>query len=45
VEQYLKPGIAAPMLQQQAMRRSDTEAAQQMQIAKLALLAKSRGPQ
>jgi len=44
-EQYLKPGIAAPMLQQQAMRRSDTEAAQQMQIAKLALLAKSRGPQ
>jgi transposase InsO family protein len=43
-EQYLKPGIAAPMLQQQAMRRSDTEAAQQMQNAKLALLAKSRGP-
>jgi len=44
-EQCLKPGIAAPMLQQQALRRSDTEAAQQMQIAKLALLAKSRGPQ
>jgi len=44
-EQYLKLGIAAPMLQQQAMRRSDTEAAQQMQTAKLALLAKSRGPQ
>lgn len=43
-EQHLKPGIAAPMLQQQAMRRSDTEAAQQMQKAKLALLAKSRGP-
>jgi transposase InsO family protein len=44
-EQYLKPGIAAPMLQQQAMRRSDTEAAQEMQKAKLALLAKSRGHQ
>ena len=44
-EQYLKPGIAAATLQQQAMRRSDTEAAQQMQIAKLALLSKSRGPQ
>lgn len=42
-EQYLKPGIALPMLQSQAMRRSDTEAAQQMQIAKLALLAKARG--
>jgi hypothetical protein len=42
-EQYLKPGITAPMLQQQAMRMSDTEAAQQMQKAKLALLAKSRG--
>jgi len=42
-EQHLKPGITAPMLQQQAMRRSDTEAAQQMQKAKLALLAKSRG--
>ena len=43
-EQYLKPGIAVPMLHQQAMRRSDTEAALQMQKAKLALLAKSRGP-
>ena len=43
-EQYLKPGITAPMLQRQAMRMSDTEAAQQMQKAKLALLAKSRGP-
>lgn len=44
-EQYLKPGIAARLLQQQAMRRSDTEAAQQMQKAKLALLAKARGSQ
>ena len=43
-EQHLKPGITAPMLQRQAMHRSDTEAAQQMQKAKLALLAKSRGP-
>jgi hypothetical protein len=43
-EQYLKPGITAPMLQRQAMRMSDTEAAQQMQKTKLALLAKSRGP-
>jgi transposase InsO family protein len=42
-EQYLKLGITAPGLQQQAMRMSDTEAAQQMQKAKLALLAKSRG--
>lgn len=44
-EQHLKPGITAPMLQQQAMRMSDTEAAQQMQKAKLPLLAKSRGAQ
>ena len=43
-EQCLKLGITAPMLQQQAMRKSDTEAAQEMQKAKLALLAKSRGP-
>ena len=42
-EQHLKLGITVPMLQQQAMRMSDTEAAQQMQKAKLALLAKSRG--
>src|SRR5216683_241003 len=41
-EQYLKPGITALMLGQQALRMSDTEAAQQMQKAKLALLAKSR---
>jgi transposase InsO family protein len=43
-EQYLKPGISVLLLQQQAMRRSDTEAAQEMQRAKLALLAKSRRP-
>ena len=42
-EQHLKVGITAPMLQQQALRMSDTEAAQQMQKAKLALLTKSRG--
>ena len=42
-EQYLKAGITAPALQQQALLRSDTEAAQRMQNAKLALLAKSRG--
>ena len=43
-EQYLKPGITASMLHQQAMRRSDTEAARELQKAKLVLLAKSRGP-
>ncbi len=43
-EQHLKPGITTLMLGQQAMRMSDTEAAQQMQKAKLALLAKARGP-
>ena len=43
-DQRLKPGITTRMLQQQALRRSDTEAAQEMQKAKLALLAKSRGP-
>jgi hypothetical protein len=43
-EQYLKPGITASMLQQRAMGMSDTEAALLMQKAKLALLAKSRGP-
>lgn len=42
-EQHLKVGTTAPMLQQQALRMSDTEAALQMQKAKLALLAKSRG--
>jgi hypothetical protein len=43
-EQHLKPGITTLMLGQQAMRMSDTEAAQQMQKAKLALLAKARSP-
>ena len=42
-EQHLKPGITQPLLQQQALRMSDREAAQQMQKAKLALLVKARG--
>lgn len=42
-EQYLKPGITAGLLQQQATRRSDTAAAELMQKAKLALLARCRG--
>ena len=42
-EGYLKPGITAALLQQQATRRSDTEAAEQMQKAKIALLARCRG--
>jgi hypothetical protein len=37
-EQFLKPAVTAPLLRQQAMRRSDTEAAQQMQQAKAAVL-------
>jgi hypothetical protein len=37
-EQFLKPGMTAPQLHQQASRRSDTEAAQQMQQAKATLL-------
>jgi len=41
-EQHLKPGITPPLLQQQALRMSDMEAAQQMQKAKLALLVKAR---
>ena len=41
-QQYLKPGITEPMLQQQAARISDTEAARRMQKAKLALLAQCR---
>jgi len=41
-EQYLKPGITAQMLQQQATRSSDTQAAQQMQKAKTALLTRCR---
>jgi transposase InsO family protein len=42
-ERYLKPGITAAYLINQAGRMSDTEAAQQMQKAKQALLAKTRG--
>src|SRR5258708_12608594 len=43
-EQYLKLGITAPMLQQQAMRKSDTEAAHDIQKANLALLPNSQPP-
>ena len=42
-QQYLKAGLSAEILRQQAQRSSDTEAARQMQKAKLALLAKCRG--
>jgi hypothetical protein len=42
-EQFLKPGVTAQALRQQAIRRSDTEAAQQMQQAKATLLAPRRG--
>ncbi len=41
-KQYLKPGVTAAMLQQQAQRMSDTEAARRMQKAKLQLLTKCR---
>ncbi len=41
-EQHLKPGITRAYLESQAQRRSDTEAARQMQKAKAVLLAKSR---
>ncbi|MGH8647431.1 MAG: DDE-type integrase/transposase/recombinase [Gammaproteobacteria bacterium] len=41
-QQYLKKGITADLLQREALRRSDTEAAQRMQAAKTALLSKSR---
>ena len=37
-EQFLKPGVTAPILHQQATRRSDTEAAQQMQRANATML-------
>ena len=43
-EQYLKPGMSAIRLNQQAARHSDTEAAQQMQKAKLELLKRVRLP-
>ena len=39
---YLKPGITEQRLRSQARQKTDTEAAQQMQKAKLALLARSR---
>ena len=39
---YLKPGITEQLLEQEALRRSDTQAARRMQKAKLALLARSR---
>lgn len=42
-EKYLKPGITAGMLEHQAGRMTDLEAAQRMQKAKIALLAQSRG--
>jgi transposase InsO family protein len=44
-QQYLKEGIRAELLQQQARRMSDTEAARQMKKAKLELLGKCRGKQ
>jgi len=40
--QHLKPGISPGLLQQQSSRMSDTEAALQMQKAKLILLKKCR---
>jgi hypothetical protein len=42
-EQHLKPGITRVYLADQAQRMSDTEAARQMQKAKLALLERTRG--
>jgi len=42
-QQYLKEGISPKVLQQQALRMSDTEAARQMRKAKLELLEKCRG--
>ena len=41
-EQFLKPGVTAPILRQQATRHSDTEAAQQMQQAKAAVLTQGQ---
>ena len=41
-QQYLKPGITAELLHRRAARLSDTEAARQMQNAKIALLAQCR---
>jgi len=39
---YLKEGIQPEMIERQARRNSDTQAAQQMQKAKLALLTRCR---
>jgi len=44
-QKYLKPGITQQWLEQEALRRSDTQAARRMQKAKLALLARSRTTQ
>jgi transposase InsO family protein len=44
-QQYLKEGIRPELLQQQARRMSDTEAARRMKKAKLQLLGKCRGKQ
>jgi hypothetical protein len=41
-ERFLKPGISSDFLTQQALRRTDLEAARQMQKAKDALLRKCR---
>jgi len=41
-QQYLKPGTTEAFLRSQAMQRSDTEAAQQMQKAKLGVLQRVR---
>jgi hypothetical protein len=41
-QQYLKPGVRPADLQRQAQRMSDTEAARQMQEAKLELLKRCR---
>lgn len=41
-EQHLKPGITRQYLEGQAQRMSDTEAARQMQKAKIALLSRTR---
>lgn len=42
-EKCLKPGVTAELLRQQALQRSDTEAAQRMQKAKAALFAQCGG--
>ena len=42
-QKYLKEGISAGALEREARRMSDTQAARQMQKAKLALLHRSRG--